>query len=390
MNTTLELLIIVLLLGIMAEIYLLTEGKTKRFSRDDSLKMLVDTSVLMDGRVVDLAKTGFLLGQVIVPRSVLGELQLLADGSDHAKRERARFGMDAMKELKDVLGGQFTLLDDEQRIPEGVDNRLLQLARDTGAAILTIDYNLNKVAQVEGIQILNINELAKSLRMSHLPGDTLELALTQKGQDNHQAVGYLKDGTMVVVEQAKKFIGQMKHIEIIRSLQTDAGKMMFAKLVVPNSTTAKPQPATANAPTKQRSLGRRLQTLVIAESPVKKPQPTNSQSSTAARTKAKASAPASKRTSNSPSRPTTAAQQQAAIKTRQTAVQRSRSEAVVDDGAAKNKTNPGKTRSTRSTKTKSETAATHATPNSRPRRSRPKTSAQREAALVRLANGEDQ
>ncbi len=255
MDKTIELIIITLLLAIMAEIYLLTRPKKHRDVKQ--ISMLVDTSALMDGRVLDLAKTGFLMGQVIVPRSVLAEMQLLADGADHAKRARARFGMDAMKELKDVLGKTFTLLDDEQRVPEGVDNRLLQLARETNAAILTLDYNLNKVAQVEGIQILNINELAKSLRMSHLPGDELELELTQKGQDGHQAVGYLQDGTMVVVEQAKKFIGQKKRIEIIRSLQTDAGKMMFAKIVETKKTkNDPPKKQTPPAPTKQRSQAR--------------------------------------------------------------------------------------------------------------------------------------
>jgi len=172
MEKTIELLIIIMLLAIMAEIYLLVKPR-RHAGSGTQLSILVDTSVLMDGRVVDLAKTGFLLGQIIVPRSVLIELQLLADGADHAKRERARFGMDAMKELKDVLGGSFTLLDDATRIPEGVDNRLLQLAKEMNGAILTLDYNLNKVAQVEGIQILNINELAKSLRMSYLPGDEL-------------------------------------------------------------------------------------------------------------------------------------------------------------------------------------------------------------------------
>lgn len=255
MEKSIELIIITLLLAIMAEIYLLTRPKKHRDVKQ--ISMLVDTSALMDGRVLDLAKTGFLMGQVIVPRSVLAEMQLLADGADHAKRARARFGMDAMKELKDVLGKTFTLLDDEQRVPEGVDNRLLQLARETNAAILTLDYNLNKVAQVEGIQILNINELAKSLRMSHLPGDELELELTQKGQDGHQAVGYLQDGTMVVVEQAKKFIGQKKRIEIIRSLQTDAGKMMFAKIVETKKTkNDPPKKQTPPAPTKQRSQAR--------------------------------------------------------------------------------------------------------------------------------------
>ena len=265
MEKTIELLIIIMLLAIMAEIYLLVKPR-RHAGSGTQLPILVDTSVLMDGRVVDLAKTGFLLGQIIVPRSVLIELQLLADGADHAKRERARFGMDAMKELKDVLGGSFTLLDDAARIPEGVDNRLLQLAKEMNAAILTLDYNLNKVAQVEGIQILNINELAKSLRMSYLPGDELMLELTQKGQDSHQAVGYLHDGTMVVVEQAKKFIGQEKRVEIIRSLQTDAGKMMFAKLVVEPKTASRTKASNNSHPvvssaaaTKSRSTGRRPQ-----------------------------------------------------------------------------------------------------------------------------------
>ena len=265
MEKTIELLIIIMLLAIMAEIYLLVKPR-RHVGGGTQLPILVDTSVLMDGRVVDLAKTGFLLGQIIVPRSVLIELQLLADGADHAKRERARFGMDAMKELKDVLGSSFTLLDDATRIPEGVDNRLLQLAKEMNAAILTLDYNLNKVAQVEGIQILNINELAKSLRMSYLPGDELMLELTQKGQDSHQAVGYLHDGTMVVVEQAKKFISQEKRVEIIRSLQTDAGKMMFAKLVVEPKTASRTKTSnnshsavSSAAAAKSRSTGRRPQ-----------------------------------------------------------------------------------------------------------------------------------
>lgn len=258
MEKTIELLIIVMLLGIMAEIYLTTRPQKTLVSSGTGPIMLVDTSVLIDGRVVDLAKTGFLLGQVVVPRSVLAELQLLADGGDHAKRERARFGMDSMKELKDVLGGSFTLFEDERRTPEGVDSRLLTLAKQMKAAILTIDYNLNKVAQVEGVKVLNINELAKSLRMSYLPGDELELELVQKGQDSHQAVGYLRDGTMVVVEQAKKMIGQTKKVEIIRSLQTDAGKMMFAKLteVKPEH---QPQNQRRSSPKQQMTRGKATQ-----------------------------------------------------------------------------------------------------------------------------------
>lgn len=246
-----SLIIIVMLLGLAAEIYFL--ARPRRHSYTGATPILVDTSVLMDGRVIDLAKTGFLLGQVIVPRSVLAELQLLADGADHDKRERARFGMDVMKELKDVLKSSFELYEDGLRVPEGVDSRLLKLAKEMDAAVLTLDYNLNKVAQVDGVKVLNINELAKSLRMSYLPGDELDLELTQKGQDSHQAVGYLRDGTMVVVENAKRHIGQTKKIEIIRSLQTDAGKMMFAKLAAEPKKPIKKQKTSAP---KKRTNGR--------------------------------------------------------------------------------------------------------------------------------------
>lgn len=222
-----EIIIIILILILMVEVYFIARPRKHRDIK--AISMLVDTSVLMDGRVVDLAKTGFLLGQVIVPKSVLAELQLLADGSDHTKRERARLGLDAVRELKEELVGSFVLLQDGPAT-RGVDEKLITLAKETDSAILTLDYNLNKVAQVEGVAVLNINELAKSIRMVHLPGDMVSIELVQKGQGADQAVGYFSDGTMVVVEQARKFIGQTKKVEIIRSLQTDAGKMMFAKL----------------------------------------------------------------------------------------------------------------------------------------------------------------
>ncbi|OYW86106.1 hypothetical protein B7Z17_01110 [Candidatus Saccharibacteria bacterium 32-49-10] len=306
MDKTLELIIIALLLGIMAEIYILTKPK-KRYDTKQ-ISMLVDTSVLMDGRVIDLAKTGFLLGQVIVPKSVLAELQLLADGSDHAKRERARLGMDVVKQLQDTLGTSFTLLQDGDRTRNGVDEQLITLAKQTDSAILTLDYNLNKVAQVEGVQVLNINELAKSLRMAHLPGDVLNIELTQKGQGPDQAVGYLTDGTMVVVEQGKRFIGKSREVEIIRSLQTDAGKMMFAKLTQQDVSVAQPQKQPAPAP-KQPSGGR-------------KP------------------------------RPVAASQQRADARTKQ----------IGEDTASKSQ---------------------------QQKRQRPKTSAQREAELIRLVNGQE-
>lgn len=325
MDKTFEILITVLLLGIIAEVYVLTRPKKRHETKQ--ISMLVDTSVLMDGRVIDLAKTGFLMGQVIVPKSVLAELQLLADGADHAKRERARLGMDVVKELQDMLDGSFKLLQDGAKTVNGVDEQLISLAKETDSAILTLDYNLNKVAQVEGVKVLNINELAKSIRMVHLPGDAVEIELTQKGQSSDQAVGYLSDGTMVVVEQAKKMIGKVARVEIIRSLQTDAGKMMFAKLLGGESTPAK---RTVTPAPKQSSQGRRSTSL--------------------------------------------------------TAKKVTKSTKAKDEKKTPAKNTSTRTKTTRPTRTSSATSATNS--NTQKRR-KPKTSAQREAELIRLVNSQD-
>lgn len=271
MNIYLQYLSVALLLLILVEVAWFARPKKRR--QVEQISMLVDTSVLMDGRVVELARTGFLLGQVIVPKSVLSELQLLADGGDHAKRERARMGMDIVKQLQDEPFVNFTLLQDQTAVRQGVDDRLIALAKETNSAILTLDYNLNKVAQVEGIQVLNINELAKSLRMTHLPGDTIHLELTQKGQASDQAVGYLSDGTMVVVEQGKKHIGKTQEVEIIRSLQTDAGKMMFAKLVKKDAPAEKQSPK--QEPTSRRPVVKTQKTDRSPVKPVSKPSALN-------------------------------------------------------------------------------------------------------------------
>ncbi len=193
--------------------------------------VFIDTSVLMDGRIVTAASTGFIPARIIIPKSVIAELQLLADTADSDKRSRARHGLDVAVELQNSLSTSVEILDDGETDNSGVDGRLVELAKKHGGSICTIDFNLNKVAKVEGVFTLNINELAQSLRMAFLPGERLSLQLVQKGQDRHQAVGYLADGTMVVVEQAAKQIGEMVDIEFIRSLQTAAGRMMFAKKV---------------------------------------------------------------------------------------------------------------------------------------------------------------
>lgn len=192
-------------------------------------KVLVDTSVLIDGRILSLCKTGFIGDELMITKSVIGELQLLADSSDGEKRSRARYGLDVVTELQALENVEINIYQDEQRTPEGVDNRLVSLAKANGFMLLTGDYNLNKVATIEGIQVLNINELVQSVRMQVLPGEKISLKLTQPGQSPDQAVGYLEDGTMVVVSNAKKHVGKVIEVEITRSIQTDAGKMLFAE-----------------------------------------------------------------------------------------------------------------------------------------------------------------
>jgi rRNA-processing protein FCF1 len=229
MNTT-ETLLVVLALAILAEVTYLVAKLPRQTSKKAGRSILVDTSVLIDGRIVAVAKSGFIGGILVIPRSVIGELQFLADNADHEKRARARHGLDVVTELQNIPQVEVEILQDGSKAEEGVDERLLKLAKKSGAAICTIDYNLNKVAVVEGLMVVNVNELAQSLRMAYLPGEKMRLELVQKGQDNHQAVGYLGDGTMVVVEHASKYIGKTMEIEFIRSLQTAAGKMMFARL----------------------------------------------------------------------------------------------------------------------------------------------------------------
>lgn len=226
--TTENLVITAVLLVILGEVTYLV-AKLPRQTNSKKRMIFVDTSVLIDGRIIAVAKSGFIGDTLVVPRSVIGELQFLADNADHDKRARARYGLDVVKELQEMIEVDVMIMQDGSKADEGVDNRLLKLAKKYGGVVCTIDYNLNKVAVVEGIMVLNVNELAQSLRMAYLPGEKTMLELVQKGQDNHQAVGYLPDGTMVVVEHSYKQIGKTVEVEFIRSLQTAAGKMMFAK-----------------------------------------------------------------------------------------------------------------------------------------------------------------
>ncbi len=192
-------------------------------------QVLVDTSILIDGRFLAVARTGFINFDILIPRSVVGELQILADGGDDEKRVRARYGLDIISALQNEEKITVSILADGNSAAEGVDNRLISLAKKMNADILTADYNLNKVAKVEGIEVLNINELVQSVRADYLPGEKIMLEITQKGNEKKQGIGHLSDGTMVVVENGEGLIGTISEVEFIRSLQTAAGKMMFAR-----------------------------------------------------------------------------------------------------------------------------------------------------------------
>lgn len=237
-----EIIIIITLLYIAAQTTYLSVAhyRRNRYTKNGQMPIFVDTSVLIDGRILAVAESGFITSTLYIPRSVVGELQFLADNADTEKRSRARHGLDVVSQLQAIEKANVEIFHDSTKAEEGVDNRLLSLAKSYKGAVCTIDFNLNKVAVVEGIPVLNVNDLAKTLRMAYLPGEKLQLELTQKGHDSHQAIGHLADGTMVVVEHASSQVGKTAEVEFIRSLQTAAGKMMFAKLVKQASDT---QPA---------------------------------------------------------------------------------------------------------------------------------------------------
>jgi uncharacterized protein YacL len=226
-----NIIIILVAIAIIQLAILMQRTKPTQLRSFKARPLFIDTSVLMDGRIITAASTGFIGERLVIPRSVVAELQLLADKADADKRTRARRGLDVIEELQNLSHIDVEIMADGPLGEGGVDTRLLELAKKYNGHLCTIDFNLNKVAKVEKIFVLNINELAQSLRMAFLPGEKISIELVQKGQDAHQAVGYLADGTMVVVEQAAKQVGQTVEIEFIRSLQTAAGRMMFAKKV---------------------------------------------------------------------------------------------------------------------------------------------------------------
>lgn len=227
-----DLLILIILIPILLETTVLTIKSAKKplINTNQRRKVYVDTSALMDPRLLRVAQTGFMGDEIIIPRSVTNELQLLADGKDSEKRMRARAGLEAVRELERVVFFEVNLVDDAlDRTP--VDNRLLELAKANHGCILTNDYNLQKVAETEHIDVLNLNNLALAIRNEYVPGERAKVRIVAVGSGEHQGVGYLRDGTMVVVDGADNLIGKEIEVEFIRLNQTASGTMMFAEKV---------------------------------------------------------------------------------------------------------------------------------------------------------------
>jgi uncharacterized protein YacL len=191
--------------------------------------VLLDTSVIIDGRVADIARTGFINGSMLVPSFVLNELQHIADSSESLRRQRGRRGLDILNRLQKDTSIPFRITDIDVEGVREVDDKLVILAKQLRCPILTNDYNLNRVAELQGVLVLNINELANAVKAVYIPGEALEVQVIQEGKEMGQGVGYLDDGTMVVVEDGKDYIDQMIPVVVTKVLQTAAGRMIFAR-----------------------------------------------------------------------------------------------------------------------------------------------------------------
>lgn len=198
-------------------------------ARDKERVILVDTSVIIDGRIADIAQTGFLVGELLIPRFVLDELQHIADSADGLRRQRGRRGMEILADLQESNTIPVRISDIDVEGTREVDSKLVILARQLSCPILTNDYNLNRVAEIQGVPVLNINELANSVKAVLLPGESVEVKIIQEGKERGQGVGYLSDGTMVVVEDGKDHMNEDINSIVTKVLQTAAGRMIFAR-----------------------------------------------------------------------------------------------------------------------------------------------------------------
>lgn len=221
--------------GDLRDIFSLSKRGSRSSSQSSNSKwqqeksILIDTSVIIDGRIVDIARTGFVPGSLIIPRFVLNELQYIADSAESLRRQRGRRGMEVLADLQKDRSINTTIADIDVEGVREVDEKLVMLARQMQAPILTNDFNLNRVAELQGVKVLNINELANAVKSILLPGEGLLVKVIQEGKETGQGVGYLDDGTMVVVEDGKDYIGKEIEVAVTKVLQTAAGRMIFSK-----------------------------------------------------------------------------------------------------------------------------------------------------------------
>ncbi len=216
---------------------------------------ILDTSVIIDGRIADIAETGFLDGVIVLPQFVLRELQLVADSADSLKRNRGRRGLDILQRLQKIVALDVQIVEDDFPTIREVDMKLIELAKAYEAKIVTNDFNLNKLAQLQGVEVLNINELANALKPIVLPGESMKVFILKEGKEYNQGVAYLDDGTMVVVDNARRMIGKNVDISVTSVLQTTAGKMIFGRLDERGAGAARPEPRKPQSPTTPQPIG---------------------------------------------------------------------------------------------------------------------------------------
>jgi len=203
--------------------------RTRVKAEEERSPVLLDTSVIIDGRIADIATTGFIRGLMVVPHFVLSELQYIADSPDTLRRNRGRRGLEILEKLRNATPDRISFSDLDVPEARQVDEKLIQLAQQLGCAIVTNDYNLNRVAVLQGVEVLNVNELANAVKTVVLPGEAISVDIIQEGREIGQGVGYLDDGTMIVVEQGQQFLGRTIQAVVTKVLQTDKGRMLFAQ-----------------------------------------------------------------------------------------------------------------------------------------------------------------
>ena len=203
--------------------------KFKRQSQREEA-IVVDTSSIIDGRILDIVRTGFIEARFVIPRFVLNELHALADSTDHMKRQKGKRGIEILHSLKKEPKIEVEVSDQNVDSVKSVDEKIIKLAQTTDAEVLTTDYNLNRIAQLQGVKVLNINDLANALKPTFIAGQRFSLKLIKEGKEHNQAVGYLEDGTMVVVENSRRLVGKTVNVEVTSVLQSSSGRIVFTKL----------------------------------------------------------------------------------------------------------------------------------------------------------------